>query len=286
MDNWTSDEDGLDFRPAPSYFGRQGEFALDVKSALAAGKRIAVVSRNARRISEALGDEGVSAYVSAALETAPRPGGLALVSGPLMEGWTLPLDDGDLTVFTDSEVFGVSKERRRPRRTPVQRGHQSMELTPGEFVVHVDHGVALFTGTVRMDHGNDDREYLALEYAEGDKLYVPTEHLDRVAPYAAPGDQKPNPTRLGTAEWSRVKERVRNSTREMAKELLNLYASRQVVQGTAFGGDSPWQQELEDAFPYEETADQERTIKEVKADMEQTRPMDRLVCGDVGYGKD
>ena len=285
LDGWTSGDDGLDFRPAPSYFGRQGELAQDLKSALGAGKRIAIVSRNARRLSEALRDEGLSASVSSDLDEPPRPGTLTLVSGALMEGWTLPIDDGDLTVFTDSEIFGVSKERRRRRRTPVHRGHQSVELTPGEFVVHVDHGVALFTGTVRMDHGNDEREYLALEYAEGDKLYVPTEHLDRVAPYAAPGDQRPNPTRLGTAEWSRVKERVRNSTREMAKELLNLYASRQVVEGTSFGGDTPWQQELEDAFPYEETADQERTIREVKTDMEQPRPMDRLVCGDVGYGK-
>ena len=285
LDNWTSKDDGLDFRPAPSYFGRQGELAQDIKTALADGKRIAIVSRNARRLSEALGDEGLSAWVSSDLDAPPRPGSLTLVSGALVEGWTLPLADGDLTVFTDSEIFGVSKERRRRRRTPVHRGHQSVELTPGEYVVHVDHGVALFTGTVRMDQGNDEREYLALEYAEGDKLYVPTEHLDRVAPYAAPGDQKPNPTRLGTAEWSRVKERVKNATREMARELLNLYASRQVAQGTSFGGDTPWQQELEDAFPYEETADQERTIREVKADMEQSRPMDRLVCGDVGYGK-
>ena len=285
LESWTPGDDGLDFRPSPSYFGRQGELAQDIKTALAGGKRIAIVSRNARRLSEALSEEGLSASASSSLPSPPQPGTLALVNGALMEGWTLPLDDGDLTVFTDSEIFGVAKERRRRRRTPVRRAHQSVELTPGDFVVHVDHGVALFTGTVRMDQGNDEREYLALEYAEGDKLYVPTEHLDRVASYAAPGDQNPNPTRLGTAEWSRVKERVRNATREMARELLDLYASRQVVQGTSFAGDTPWQQELEDAFPYEETDDQARTIREVKADMEQPRPMDRLVCGDVGYGK-
>ena len=116
-------------------------------------------------------------------------------------------------------------------------------------------------------------------------MYVPTDQLDRVSPYLAPNDQYPSLTRLGTAEWSRVKERAKNAAREMAQELLELYASRQVVEGHAVSPDSPWQRELEDSFPYEETSDQERTIREVKQDMEQVRPMDRLVCGDVGYGK-
>jgi transcription-repair coupling factor (superfamily II helicase) len=136
-----------------------------------------------------------------------------------------------------------------------------------------------------MGQDGEDKEYLVLEYADNDKLYVPTDHLDRVGAYVGAQDQQPSLTRLGTAEWSRIKERVKGATRELAQDLLKLYAARQVSQGHQFGEDTVWQQELEDSFPYEETPDQVRAIEEVKVDMEQPRPMDRLICGDVGYGK-
>ena len=152
-------------------------------------------------------------------------------------------------------------------------------------MVHEDHGVARFAGTTSMDSNGESREYLVLEYAESDKLYLPTDHLDRIFPYVGTSDLPPTLTRLSSSEWARPKERVKASTRELAKELLDLYADRRVARGHAFSADVVWQREMEDAFPYEETPDQARVIDEVKADMEDGRPMDRLVCGDVGYGK-
>ena len=285
MMGWAGEDEGFQFKPAPSYYGRPDEFAADTHRALGEGSRVVVVSRHTLRLSEVLAEAGVVATVLSGLEHPTVRGGLSLIAGSLGEGWALPLEGGDLTLFTDTEIYGTAKQRRPRRRTSVKRGTFLSELVPGGFVVHIDHGVAQFAGTIQMDSSGDEKEYLVLEYAEGDKIYVPTEHLDRVSPYLAPNEHPPNPTRLGTHEWSRVKERVKSSAREMAQELLDLYASRQVAEGTSFSSDSPWQRELEDSFPYEETGDQERTIGEVKRDMEQPRPMDRLVCGDVGYGK-
>ncbi|MCE2405095.1 MAG: transcription-repair coupling factor [Dehalococcoidia bacterium] len=283
--SWSGSEGGLEFRTAPSFNGRPQRFAADVARMLQDGERVVVVSRYTRRVSELLSDGGLGSGVASALDSAPAPGSVVLVPGNLREGWRMPVGDGGAVLFTDSEIFGAAKERRPRRRTPVKRQAFLSELVPGAYVVHVDHGVASFTGTTSMDSGGEEREYLVLEYAEGDKLYVPTEHLDRVSPYLASNDRPPSLTRLGTAEWTRIKERVKHAAREMAEELLELYASRQVVQGRATSSDTPWQRELEDSFPYEETEDQERTIVEVKGDLEKLQPMDRLVCGDVGYGK-
>ncbi len=282
---WTGGEDGLDFQPPPSYYGKPHLFSNDARRLLGEGGRVVMVSHHARRLSELLAEAGVTATVLPGLDSPPPPGSLSLLSGALREGWTLPLNGEALTLLTDSELFGTPKERRPRVRTPVKREAFLSELVPGVHVVHIDHGISRFAGTTNMEANGDQKEYLVLEYAEGDKLYVPTDHLDRVSPYQATGDQTPNLTRLGTAEWSRVKERVKNSTREMAQELLELYAARQVAQGHAFSIDSLWQREMEDSFPYAQTADQEKTIQEVKQEMEQVRPMDRLVCGDVGYGK-
>ena len=193
-----------------------------------------------------------------------------------------------MTLLSDAELFGTTKQRRV--RTPRHRREVNPEvnladLVPGSYVVHVDHGVARFAGTTLMGDQGEDREYLILEYAESDKLYVPTDQLDRVGAYLGPNNQQPNLTRLGTAEWSRIKERVKGATREIAQELLSLYASRQVAPGHQFDQDTVWQSELEDSFPYQETPDQAQAIEAVKLDMEQPKPMDRLICGDVGYGK-
>ena len=134
------------------------------------------------------------------------------------------------------------------------------------------------------DDGHE-REYLVLEYSEGDKLYVPTDQLDRVARYVGAGENAPSLSRLGTSDWARAKERVKNSVRNVSKELLQIYSARQAQSGFAFSPDTPWQGELENSFPYMETADQLQSLQDVKADMESIKPMDRLICGDVGYGK-
>ena len=153
------------------------------------------------------------------------------------------------------------------------------------FVVHIDHGVARFAGTTMMGDNGDAKEYLVLEYAESDKLYVPTDHLNRVSAYVGAQEHAPSLTRLGAADWTRIKQKVKGAAREMAQELIRINAARELAKGHEFSPDSAWQQELEDSFPYIETLDQANAINDVKADMERERPMDRLICGDVGYGK-
>ena len=192
-----------------------------------------------------------------------------------------------LTLLTDAELFGTVKERRYRRTSRSQHGPEVVlaDLVPGSYVVHVDHGVARFSGTTQIGEDAEEKEYLVLEYAEGDKLYVPTEHLDRVSAYVGALDRPPSLTRLSAADWARVKLRVKGATRELAQELLKLNAARQAASGHEFSPDTTWQQELEDSFPYEETPDQAQAINQIKEDMEQPKPMDRLICGDVGYGK-
>jgi transcription-repair coupling factor (superfamily II helicase) len=151
--------------------------------------------------------------------------------------------------------------------------------------VHIEHGIAKFAAVTTMRTNHTEREYLVLQYAAGDKLYVPTDHIDRVNRYIGASEQPPALSRLGTPEWTRTKQRVKESAEDTAQELLALYAAREVVTGFAFSRDTAWQQELEASFPYVETPDQMEVQQQVKEDMEKTKPMDRLVCGDVGYGK-
>ena len=283
--SWSGDRGTFGFRPADSYYGRTHSFVEDVPRLLSQGRRLVVVSRYARRVVELLAEGGISTAVAEEMDSPLASGELMVLDGSIREGWTLEVDGSDLMLLTDTEIFGTAKERRSRPRNPVKREAFLSEMIPGTHVVHIDHGVARFAGTIQMDSNGEPKEYLVLEYAEADKLYVPTDQLDRVSAYVASTDRPPVLTRLGTAEWSRMKERVKHSAQEMARELLDLYAARQVAEGHAFPPDSPWQQELEDSFPYEETADQERTINEMKYEMESPHPMDRLVCGDVGYGK-
>jgi transcription-repair coupling factor (superfamily II helicase) len=213
---------------------------------------------------------------------------LTLVHGSLPEGWQS--DALGLTVLTDSELFGWRKVRRPARRSrAAARDAFLSDLEPGELVVHIDHGIARFRGLItvdaRADSGAPAREFLLLEYDRGDRLYVPIEQSDRVSRYVGGVDERPNPTKLGTQEWSRAKARAQRAVRDIARDLLELYAAREVARGHAFTADGPWQRELEDSFPYVETPDQLQAVSDVKADMERPRPMDRLLVGDVGYGK-
>jgi transcription-repair coupling factor (superfamily II helicase) len=159
------------------------------------------------------------------------------------------------------------------------------DLRPGDFVVHINHGLGIYRGLVRRGAAEADREYLLIEYADSDRLYVPTEQFDRVQKYLGGEEERPQVHRLGGSEWERTKRRARRSAQQLAGELLRLYAERQRQPGHSFASDTPWQREIEDAFIYDETPDQLACIEAVKQDMEAPRPMDRLVCGDVGYGK-
>ena len=292
----------LPFLTVGNYYGNLERFVEDVWELTEEdGATVVAASSHSRRLAEIFRGEGVDVALADGLDDVPAAGSVTLMqsaAGGLSDGFSLPNysggRDGRLVVYSDVEIFGVAKQRRTRRRSV--RGARDAflsELSPGDYVVHVEHGIGRFAGTVRgvkadagsRDNGDDDREYLAIEYANDDKLYVPLEHLDRVAPYIAPMDRPPSLTRLGTQEWRRAKARAERSTMEMASELLALYAARELAEGHSFVPDAQWQSELEESFPFEETPDQRRTIEEVKADMESPKPMDRLVCGDVGYGK-
>ncbi|HLZ93902.1 MAG TPA: transcription-repair coupling factor [Candidatus Dormibacteraeota bacterium] len=192
-------------------------------------------------------------------------------------------------LLTDAELFG------RVRRPSIRRGAArttaddltrefTLEFAPGELVVHVDHGIARFHGMELQEYDGAQREYLALEYADGDRLLVPVENLDRVQKYLG-GEGQPTLHRLGTSDWSRARSRAKKVVQDVAEDLLRIYSQREARPGIAFAQDTAWQQELESSFPYEETPDQLSALAEIKADMESDRPMDRLLCGDVGFGK-
>jgi len=255
-----------------------------VKNSIPEKKRTVVITNHAQRFHELALEQGVETTLVKTVETAPEPGEIHVVTGHLLTGFSIDAADGSqVSILSDAEVFGIQKERRRVRKRPIRKGPALETLKPGSYVVHVEHGVAKFIGTQVM--GSEGQEYLVLEYAEDDKLYVPTEHLDRIQLYQGTADASPKLTRLGTQEWSKARARAKRATEQLAGELIALYASRQVATGFAATVDTPWQDSLEASFPYEETPDQLTTIGEVKADMESSQPMDRLVCGDVGYGK-
>ena len=278
----------IPFGSGPEYGGDVETFVIESENAAEEGDRLVAVSSVPKRLGEFFDRSGVDADLLDALEETPRPGTITVLQNPgsgLSEGLTLRIGGRSLIVLSDAEIFGTAKRRPASRRRARRRDSLLSELNPGDYVVHVEHGVGRFAGTGRTPREDDDREYLIINYAEGDELYVPMEHLDRVTPYVAPLDRPPSLSRLGTQEWKRTKARVERSTREMAAELLSLYASRELSEGHSFALDTPWQVQLEDAFPYEETPDQAEAILDMKRDMESVRPMDRLICGDVGYGK-
>ena len=278
----------LPFTSAPGFFGNTKMFVEDVADQVQGGNRVVAITSVPKRLHEILEDHGVSADEPSMPDEAPAEASVTVlqaVGAGLNEGYVLSTSGSKLVVYGDAEIFGVTKQRRASRRRAVRREGFLSELSPGDYVVHVEHGIGRFLGTGRTPRDEGEREYLIVQYAAGDKLYVPMDHLDRVTPYFAAMDRPPHLTRLGTQEWNRTKERVQRSAREMASELLALYASRELAEGRAYSQDTPWQMEMEASFPYEETPDQQSTIEEVKVDMERARPMDRLVCGDVGYGK-
>jgi transcription-repair coupling factor (superfamily II helicase) len=213
-------------------------------------------------------------------------GGLSsvvFIEGSLSEGWSL----GNSFIITDSEIFGW--ERPQPRQRP-RPGAETPEaayadLNPGDWIVHVDYGVGRYTGLVQRTLEGLAREFLCVEYKNGDQVYVPIHQADRLTRYVGPDGSPPSPGSLGTQEWTETRHKVQEAVKEVAAELLDLYARRQVAQGFAFSPDNAWQGELESSFPYVETDDQVKALVDIKRDMETPRPMDRLLCGDVGYGK-
>jgi len=256
------------------------------------GGQVVVVSRQARRLAELWGAE--HDYVQPLDELRqPSQSPLTFVQGALAEGWILRFPPSSSAPYlsthllTDAEIFGWRRPQpRRPahRRRIAPESYYS-DLTPGDFVVHVEYGIGIFRGLVTRALEGIEREYLLVEYGGSDRLYVPIHQADRLSRYIGAGDRPPRLNRLGTAGWQTVKAQAKRAAEDVARELLELYAARELASGHVFGPDDPWQAELEAAFPYFETGDQLRAIADVKADMEKPKPMDRLICGDVGYGK-
>ncbi len=209
-----------------------------------------------------------------------RRGVVNIVDTDIPLGMIIP--KAEVGIVSLSDLQG-SKSHRATRHIDITE--VTFPYKPGDYVVHAAHGVAHFKELVRREVDGTARDYLLLEYAEGDKLYVPVEQLDRVTRYVGPEGASPRLTRLNTSDWSRALGRARKATKELAFDLVDVYARRAATKGYRFGPDTPWQREMEDAFPYQETRDQLAAIADVKADMQSDRPMDRLVCGDVGFGK-
>jgi transcription-repair coupling factor (superfamily II helicase) len=246
------------------------------------GRAVAIVSQQALRLAELLDEEGIKATPTRKLTELPQPGEILLVPAALAGGFAV----GDsLTVVADSEIFGFRKRRRPTTSRKSVRSNLVSTLEVGDYLVHMDHGIARYAGLVRRSVDGVEREYLELQYAERDRLYVPADQLEAVSRYVGPTDHPPSLTKLGSQDWVRAKRRVKQAVVELAQELLELYAKREVARGHAFGPDNAWQMEMEAAFPFVETQDQLEAIAEVKQDMQDVKPMDRLICGDVGYGK-
>ncbi len=271
------------FTSGPRFGGRLKPLLDHLAHLYALGESVVVVSRQSARLEELWFEQGVNKNLEA---HAPE-----FVEGSLAEGWTfapgVSPKGPHLHLLTDGEIFGWRRPEPRKRYRGIVEPPESAyaDLQVGDWVVHVDHGIGRFLGLVNRAVEGVEREYLAVEYAEGDQLFVPVHQADRLTRYVGHDSRIPSPSRLGGVEWRNSKTRVKEAVEEVAEDLLQLYAQRQIVAGHAFSPDTSWQGELEASFPYIETEDQLRVIKDVKIDMESPRPMDRLICGDVGYGK-
>ncbi len=280
---------------ARKYHGNIRELVGDLARFREAGEKIAFVFSNlgrAERMRDILKEYEIPAHLCRGGDAepaggAPAPGGVTLGIGDLQAGYYLPAVN--LRVLTGQDLFDESDVGLGQKKPKSSQRHLFIsdfrDLKPGDYVVHVDHGIGLFNGlkTIGMQEGA--KEFVLLTYQDEARLYVPVERLDLIQKYSSMGGTRPSLDRLGGTSWARTKSRIKKSMRDMAEELLKLYAQRKMAPGYAFSVDTAWQQEFEDAFEFELTRDQADALAAVKSDMEAPRPMDRLLCGDVGYGK-
>ena len=266
-----------------AYGGNLDMAAADIRSYTQQGRAVAVVCGSelrCRNMCDALTDAGVPAQVSDLL---PRAGHVTVLEGTLSAGFEYP--DLGLVVITEGQVL-ARRKKTAPRRSNRDRVKSYTDLTPGDLVVHEHHGIGRFVGIERMTVDGAERDFVKIAFAGTDFLYVPATSLDLISKYIGGGEpEHVRLNKLGGADWSRSKQRAKAAAKELAEGLIKLYAERAKIKGFAFPQDDAWQREFEDAFPYEETEDQLRCIAEIKTDMESDRPMDRLLCGDVGFGK-
>jgi len=282
----------LAVQPVTPYRGDTVAAVADISAHVRSGRSVIVVTPGhgpGERLVEVLKDHDVAARLVDDLSDEPTFGVVEVVQGDLAHGFVA--ESIGLVVLTGDDLTSQRTLRRESTRMPSRRKKQidPLELHGGDYIVHEQHGVGRYVEMIQRTVAGATREYVVIAYASSkrgqpaDKLFVPTDQLDQVTRYV--GGEQPSLDRLGGSDWNRRKGRARKAVRQIAAELIKLYAARQATRGHAFGSDTPWQRELEDAFPYVETPDQLASVDEVKRDMELEVPMDRLICGDVGYGK-
>jgi transcription-repair coupling factor (superfamily II helicase) len=277
----------IELKPVVDYHGQIPIFREDLLRWIREGFGVLISCEDEGqmgRIAESLGPS-ISPILDA--KSLPNPGEAAMVVGRARMGFLFP--ELSLVFVSDQDIFGRYR-RRRPAKLPWRPSTEIAisrisELKPNDYVVHVVHGIGRFLGIERIEVEGRGMDFLAIEYDMGDKLYVPVDQFDLIHKYVGQEGYTPKLSRLGTELWRKTKERVKRSVGELAKELLSIYAEREAYPGYAFSPDSEYQKEFEESFAYEETPDQIRAVEEIKADMESQRPMDRLICGDVGFGK-
>ena len=285
-----------DFRPskliqfdclnASGYQGNIKELARDLDRWKAEGWRVALLAggtARGERLEGALNTQGSPAPFSPEIPDALEPGRPLIFPMTLNRGFLYP--SIKFAVISESDIYGAGRQRRSRRASSGEKLAAFTELKVGDYVVHENHGIGQYMGIVRLSSDGACRDFLHIRYQGTDKLYVPTDQLDRVQKYIGSEGEPPKLNRLSGGEWQRQKSRVRQSIQAVAADLVKLYAAREHTPGHAFDPDTPWQREFEDGFPYEETPDQLAAIEDIKRDMEEPKIMDRLLCGDVGYGK-
>ena len=258
----------------------------DLKRLKRNGYRVVLLSGSrtrAKRLAEDLRDYNLSSYYSDDLDRLAEPGEIMTAYGHVAEGYEYPMLK--FTVISETDIFGKVKKKKK-RKTYEGRKIQSFsELKPGDYVVHENHGLGIYQGIEKIEVDKITKDYMKISYAQGGNLYIPATQLDLIQKYASADAKKPKLNRLGGQDWTRTKTRVKGAVREIARDLVELYAARQEQEGYEYGEDTVWQKEFEEMFPFEETEDQLLAIDAVKKDMQSKKIMDRLICGDVGYGK-
>ena len=258
----------------------------DLKKLKRTGYRVILVSGSrtrAKRLAEDLRDYDLSSFYSEEMERQVNPGEIMVTCGYIAEGYEYPMLK--FTVISESDIFGKKKKKKKRKTYEGKKIQEFAELKPGDYVVHENHGLGIYQGIEKVEVDAVTRDYMKISYADGGILYIPATQMDLIQKYAGADAKPPKLNKLGTPQWKKTKGQVKKAVQLIAKDLVKLYATRQQTEGYVYGPDTVWQREFEEMFPFEETEDQLRAIEDTKKDMESTKIMDRLICGDVGYGK-
>ncbi len=281
-------QNALEFpsEPVMPYQSRLEPLGKDIAAWRDAGCAMVILTggeNRGKRLQKALGELGIPSVYADSLDQNLIAGETVLLPVAYSKGFVNL--QAKLCVVSDSDLYGTAYQRARKKQNAGERIASFTDLTPGDYVVHDFHGVGLYRGIVQVPGDDAKRDYLLIHFAGNDKLYVPTDQFDRVQKFIGAEHSPPKLNRLGGAEWQRQKSKVKAGLKTLAFDLAELYAKRRQLSGYAFSADTPWQREFEDVFPYELTADQQQSVADIETDMESARNMDRLLCGDVGYGK-